>query len=496
MSRTIRVWLLLAAVALTGGGCGQATQRAAAPPAVPAFASISLASGGGALTIPPSYFGVSTEYWGLQLDGRHLAAFEQVLARVHVRGGGPVVLRVGGDSADFTYWPRARETLAPGTFRLTRAWFARTATLVRQMNLRVIIDLNVIARSPAMAGRVARAALAYLPKGSVIGFEIGNEPDDYTQHLFRLVALSPPRLAAIAGLKRYTPADYVQTFRSYAKVLRRVAPHVPLLGPALASPARNIAWLEALVAAKPPGLAALTVHRYPLSACLKAPDRCSVPGFCFPTVQRLLSEASSAGLAQGLAPAARIARTAGLPLRVDEANSVTCGGLRGVSNTFATALWLPDALLEMRRLGAASVNLHIRNDAINAPFLLTARGIRARPLLAGMRLFSDTLGPKARITGLRVRAPKRIGLKTWGVRVGRRGLHVLVINKGSRTIRVQLRVRAVAGRATIRRLVGRALAADRGVVLQRPRVIGATNRGFLLTLRGPSAVVVRLTLAR
>jgi hypothetical protein len=38
-----------------------------------------------------------------------------------------------------------------------------------------------------------------------------------------------------------------------------------------------------------------------------------------------------------------LAHRAGFPFRLTEQNSVTCGGLAGVSNTFATALWAPAA---------------------------------------------------------------------------------------------------------------------------------------------------------
>jgi hypothetical protein len=53
------------------------------------------------------------------------------------------------------------------------------------------------------------------------------------------------------------------------------------------------------------------------------------------------------------------ARSSGVGVRADAAwlrevrtiNSVTCGGVRGVSNTLVTALWAPDALFELRRRG-------------------------------------------------------------------------------------------------------------------------------------------------
>lgn len=51
-----------------------------------------------------------------------------------------------------------------------------------------------------------------------------------------------------------------------------------------------------------------------------------------------------------------------------EINSVTGLGLGGVSDTFATALWAPDALFELMRAGVPAVNLHARVFAVDDPF--------------------------------------------------------------------------------------------------------------------------------
>ena len=79
------------------------------------------------------------------------------------------------------------------------------------------------------------------------------------------------------------------------------------------------------------------------------------------------------------------AHRAGLPFRLTEVNSVTCGGVPGVSDTFATALWAPDTLFELLRAGVDGVNVHVRTDAINAAFAFKRSGLVARPLLYGLR---------------------------------------------------------------------------------------------------------------
>lgn len=93
----------------------------------------------------------------------------------------------------------------------------------------------------------------------------------------------------------------------------------------------------------------ISAHVYPYSACAR-------PGQpTYPTVQALLSENATAGMAKTVAPTLALADRAGYSLRLTEVNSVTCGGVAGVSNAFATALWAPDALFELMR--AASEGL-------------------------------------------------------------------------------------------------------------------------------------------
>ncbi len=54
--------------------------------------------------IPPSFLGLSTEYWSLPLFEAQPGALDRILALLHVPGDGPLTIRVGGDSADQSLW--------------------------------------------------------------------------------------------------------------------------------------------------------------------------------------------------------------------------------------------------------------------------------------------------------------------------------------------------------------------------------------------------------
>ena len=393
--------------------------------------------------ISESYLGLSIEYWGLPLFEHHPAAFERVLSLLRV-GGAPVILRVGGDSADRSLWDPGPRRVPAWAFRLMPRWLGMARALIKHSPARLILDLNLVTSSPLRAAAWARAAEGKLPRGSILGFEIGNEPDIYDRPYWLATTAHVGQGGSVLP-SAISPKSYLRDFRAYARELTRFAPGVPLLGPAVANASRSVGWISQLVAHARPLLGAVSAHRYPYSACLG-------PGSAaYPTVARLLSEKASAGNAQHVRAAAAAAHRAGLPFRMTELNSVTCGGRAGVSDTFATALWAPDALFELIRNGVDGVNIHVRTDTVNAAMVPARGGIRARPLLYGLILFVRTLGTDPQLAALRFQEAPGLHLKAWAVRAGG-ALHVLLVNKGTRAAAVQLRIPGT-GPATVQRVL-------------------------------------------
>jgi hypothetical protein len=349
----------------------------------------------------------------------------------------------------------------------------------------------------------ARAATAALPRGSISGFEVGNEPDLYHRSAwYRLAAIARSGFVRAMRMPRFSAGSYVAGFGSYARALAAVVGGVPILGPAVANPSRDVSWVSKLLARKPRAVGMVTAHRYPLSQCAVAwsPRR--------PTIARVLSERSSAGMARSVRAAVVLAHRAGLKFRLTELNSVTCGGTWGVSDTFATALWAPDALFELLRNRVDGVNVHIRDDSINAPFILSGGGIRVRPLLYGMIVFARTLGPGARLVPTHIHQRRGVHLKAWAVKLADHTTRVLLINKGQRSATVVLRLPAWKS-ATVQRLLAPSVSARSGVrlagqylndsaVWQDPRVVERLTRGpygYRVTMPGASAALISVPLA-
>jgi hypothetical protein len=440
---------------------------AVAPIEAPARAEVSVVTHGDAVPVPRSLLGVSTEYFSLPIYERHLSLLEKVLAMLHVSGDGPVVLRIGGDSADQTFWQPGTRRRPHWMFELTPWVLKRTSVLARADDLRLIVDLNLITGSSLKAARLAHAVETAVPRRRILGFEIGNEPDLFNRHNWQ-VTVAGTGLAPAFLRKELSIRNYLADFAAYGRTLARVTPGVRLAGPALANPARNISWISRLLAGPHAGLGIVTAHRYVFSAC--APRRSSG----FPTIARILGDHATEVMAGKVRAAVRIAHRAGLPFRVTELNSVSCGGRRGVSNAFATALWAPDALFQLLRAGVDGINIHVRTGAINAAFALSARGLDARPLLYGLILFARTLNGHPRLVQARVRASAAPHLKVWAVRLAGRRLRVLLINKGVHPVLVALRLPNAAP-AYVGRMEAPSAASTGGVTLDGQH-LGADGR--------------------
>jgi len=148
-----------------------------------------------------------------------MSVLDRVLALLHVPGNGPLLLRIGGDSADEALWePRTRK-MPEWVIELTTGWLREVRTLVRESGARLILDLNLVTASPSIAAQWARAAERALPDGSIVGFEIGNEPDLYDRQYWLAITsgtfatplnqrvLRPPHEPREGSADRYGPDD-------------------------------------------------------------------------------------------------------------------------------------------------------------------------------------------------------------------------------------------------------------------------------------------------
>jgi hypothetical protein len=78
---------------------------------------------------------------------------------------------------------------------------------------------------------------------------------------------------------------------------------------------------------------------------------------------------------------------------MSEGNTCYSGGKAGVSNTFASALWVLDFMLSVAAAGGSGVNLHGGGDGMYTPIAGSMeRGFSARPIYYGMLVGREFLG--------------------------------------------------------------------------------------------------------
>jgi Glycosyl hydrolase family 79 C-terminal beta domain len=447
--------LALAAVHLLGvwpiGFAAAAPRARASQSTLPARLTLE----SGTQSIPRSFFGLSVEYNELTEYEKDGPAFGRVLAVIRAQDGSRLELRIGGKSADRTFFVTKPARPVPYGRPIGEHWLKKLSALVRADRLRVMLDLNLAVHAPSVAATFAQAAVRTLPPTTLAGLEIGNEPDLYWRQPFLAKERLPQTLRSTPKnwSVNYSPADYRRDYSAYARALVAKVPRIPIGGPEIISAKPQ--WLSSVEGLGREDPSFLSVHRYAGSDCWPR----SSP--FYPTIALLLNETSSIGFGDTIADAAGFAHSDRQALRLTEVNSISCGGNPGVANSFATALWAPDALFELIRNGANSINWHIRPKAVNAPFHPTSAGIQAMPELYGLAVFADMTGPGAKILNSTLENSGALHLKAWVVRVGS-SLRVLLINKGASDARVAMQL-GPAGTAQVKRLQAPRVGASSGV---------------------------------
>jgi Glycosyl hydrolase family 79 C-terminal beta domain len=419
--------------------------------------------------IPAQFLGLSMEYTSLErYAGQSPAAINPVFRRLieNLSPGQPPVIRIGGDTTDRTWWPVAGLSAPPGIkYTLDARWMSVLRALTQDTRARLILGINLEAGSATIAQAEARALVAGVGASSVRALELGNEPELYGRFAWYRAADG----ARVTG--RPSDYDYVGFAQDFTRVGAGL-PSLPTAGPAWG----NYAWTGDLgpFLASHPRVELATLHRYPLQRCFV-----STSSPRFPSIANLLTPAASVGLAERFATFATIAHAHRIPFRLDELNSVSCGAVKRVSQSFASALWVLDVLFELARAGIDGVNIHTFPQAGYNLFSFYARG-RALvfPEYYGLLLFARAAPPGARLIPLAGRRPQP--MRAWAT-IGHDGsVRVVLINADPRRAHVVgVRIPGLSGAAALLRLQAPDLAARSGVTLGGRSFGSQTDSGVL-----------------
>lgn len=257
-----------------------------------------------------------------------------------MRDLGPGILRLGGNSQDNTCWdPRQAPHPDACKATLTAADLKLFSDAARASGWRLILGINLKQDSASWALKeITEGVAREIQPKSILGLEIGNEPD-----LFRRTALRA---------KGYSPADHAKEFLDYAHAFAKnpEAKRYAVVGPATCCSWRNAADLGAFIdGVGPKTLKLVTVHNYSATTC----------GGRTVSIGQLLAPSLMDRLNREVQPLVAAATSRGLPIAMAETNSASCGGMPGVSNSFASALWGLDYMFTLAQDGFRSVNFHM-----------------------------------------------------------------------------------------------------------------------------------------
>lgn len=426
--------------------------------------------------LAPGFVGLSLEYSALRsYTGNDPRTVNPVLIQLirDLAAGQRPVLRIGGDSADTTWWPQRGVTPPGGVkYALTQSWLRTTKALASALGARMVMGVNLAGGRPAVAAAEAKALFGGIGRRYIDALEIGNEPDVYG--LFPWYVNRRGQLV-YARAHNYSLSNFISQFSQWRAALGK---GTPVVGPAFA----ELTWLSGLQSFidAESGLKQVTIHRYPLHGCLT--DQ-SAPGY--PSIQNLLSDASSSGLAQAIAPYASEVHGRGLQFRVDEMNSAAyaaCLGRHGVSETFGSALWVLDTLFNLQSVGVDGVNIHTLPRAAYELFTFnhTSAGWKAfvHPEFYGMLMFTQAFPPGAQ--PLPVSVSPSGPVKVWATRAPDFKTRVVLINKDpANGYQVQVQLSGPSGPANLEWLQAPSVTSTSGVTLGGQTFGAETTSGRL-----------------
>jgi hypothetical protein len=177
-----------------------------------------------------------------------------------------------------------------------------------------------------------------------------------------------------------------------------------------------------------------------------------------------------------------VAASEGASVQVSEMNSAICGGLRGLSDTFASALWGTDMLFGLAEAGVRNVDFHTwtgsHYGAIDFPMVNGRRITKVRPLYYAMLLFNRATPPGSQLLPIGPN-PAASKLRTWGTIDPAGTRRFVVINKDvkvGRKVVLTLPAKAAA-QATVERLSAPSLKSQNNVTFAGRGWGGSTEDG-------------------
>lgn len=385
---------------------------------------------------------------------------------------GTSVMRFGGIVADQNFTGITPRALA-GLERLTKAsgWSVLYTENIGQFN----------------AAKVAASAQAVsLALGSSLSaFACGNEPEYFYNDGVRP--------------KDYSIGDYLSDAANCIEAIDAGAPNAPIEGPDTVT---EPTWPAAYAASEAGMIKWFGIHFYPLPCGLngETPAERATQLFSQSQINREVWWFNWAGAD---------AKTAKASLWMTEVNTACNGGDPGLSNTFASALWVVDYLLMGAEHGVSGMNVQGGLGTCEgyqgySPLCeIRTNEYKAEPIYYGM-LFTHLLGT-GKLLPVTVAGGTAGDIAAFALRPSTGGLHVIIENFSRQQAVIGLSVPGTYSNASVLHLTAPSLLATSGVNIQgatvgangvllpgKPDLVQCSTAGCPITIAPYSAALVNL----
>lgn len=309
--------------------------------------------------IPPDFASLSFEWSEAQKLGNSQTVRTLIKYLKNTVTGQGINIRVGGNSADETWWDddltknktascsESYDGKHCNNFGMTTDALLALYHMTQDVNGSLILDLTMAQHNSTKWAleeilHILKTAEGF-PNNVLEGLEVGNEADLYDR-----------------GRRKhdYNVSQFESELDMYMKDIRTALGDSRqrfIRGGGFAYKKEYVNEQRKLMTKYAHDLYSWSYHRYPTLACRGIE----------PTMSDLLSDAATIGQAKEITRDATFAAAHNLSFHLGETNSAACGGLLGLTDTMASALWALDYMFVMATNNVTRLNFH---GGRNAPY--------------------------------------------------------------------------------------------------------------------------------
>lgn len=368
---------------------------------------------------------IAADYTGLSYETTQLAhpqffsGDSAALARYFRLLGHDGVLRIGGNMSEFSFWdPKAPVTETPDgvegpdpghgsprTYKIPAVAIDNLAKFLKLTGWKLIYGLNLAAGTPETAADEAE----YVAKAigtNLVALQFGNEPDLFKHN-------KDPK-------QHWTYDEFITKWQLFYDAVHPRVPHVMIAGP---DTSYEPVWMKKFCEQEKGKIGLLTGHYY---AGGPPTDPKMTTGFLLEPNARLKDH---------VLRAIEIGNANGVPYRMSEGNTCYGAGKKGVSDTFASALWAVDFWLQLAEQGSTGVNLHGGGNGYYTPIAGSpAKGLVARPIFYGLQMAGAFAG--AQLHACEVNAGGKNVVAYAGTKA--KGAALAIVNRDAVPVRLEV----------------------------------------------------------